>query len=120
VQVKRLSATLSIVDTWWPKRNRGHTVHPHLPGAGRETGSTTLLPEVKPCCTQKLGRTGGRHLEVPACFWFQAWPSTIRSVYGGGTRRGSRRPYFEPYREEHFRVGRDGTRGRATTGSRAS
>eukprot|EP00892_Ulva_mutabilis_P006453 jgi/Ulvmu1/417/UM001_0424.1 len=90
-----------IVDTWWQTETGGHMITP-LPGAWAEKPGSATLPffGVLPAI---LDPESGKELEGEAegvlCIK-QAWPSTIRAVYGDPDRYEA--TYFSAYKGYYF------------------
>jgi AMP-binding enzyme len=85
-----------IVDTWWQTETAGHMITP-LPAAWPEKPGSASLPffGVVPAVVNDKGEELEGACEGYLCIK-QAWPSTIRTVYGDHERYET--TYFAPFK----------------------
>eukprot|EP00873_Tetraselmis_striata_P003750 jgi/Tetstr1/424014/TSEL_014625.t1 len=92
--------TVPIVDTWWQTETGGHMITP-LPFAWKEKPGSATLPFFGsvPAILDEAGNELEGAAEGLLCMK-QAWPSTIRGVYGDQERYES--TYFSMFKGYYF------------------
>jgi acetyl-CoA synthetase len=92
-----------IVDTWWQTETGGHMITP-LPNAWLQKPGSATLPffGVVPVLLDEKGHEVKGEGEGYLCIK-QAWPATLRTVYGDHERYETN--YFKPFPGYYFSGG---------------